>query len=116
MSSKCLELCPLSLVPRPSHHPIFDRLQSTIERTSLRTYVAVSAPSAGVLNVHEAKNVLLLVQNENMLCKMCSFDVGSPGNEKLKDGLGPRLQTAPRVNASVLRVFILEMMYALDTV
>ena len=42
---------------------------------------------------------------------MCSFDVGSPGNEKLKDGLGPRLQTAPRVNASVLRVFILEMMY-----
>ena len=50
------------------------------------------------------------------VCKMCSFDVGSPGNEKLKDGLGPRLQTAPHVNASVLRVFILEMMYALDTV
>ena len=47
---------------------------------------------------------------------MCSVDMGSLGKEKLKDGLGPRLQTAPRVNASVLRVFILEVMYALDTI
>ena len=31
---------------------------------SLRPYVVVSAPSAGVSNVHEAKNVPLLVQNE----------------------------------------------------
>ena len=53
---------------------------------------------------------------KNMLCKMCSVDMGSLGKEKLKDGLGPRLQTAPRVNASVLRVFILEVMYALDTI
>ena len=43
---------------------------------------------------------------------MCSFEVGRPGNEKMKHSLGPGLQTAPpRVNASVLCVFILEMMY-----
>ena len=32
---------------------------SMIERTSLRPYLVVSAPSAGVLNVHEAKNIPL---------------------------------------------------------
>ena len=34
----------------------------------------MSAPSTGVSNVHEVKNVPLLVQNEEHMCKMCSFD------------------------------------------
>ena len=46
------------------------------ERTSLRPYLVVSATSAGVSNVCEAKNVPLLVQNEKRLCKMRSFDRG----------------------------------------
>ena len=40
-------------------------------------YLVVSAPSAGVSNVREAKNVLLLAQNEECVHEMCSFDRGS---------------------------------------
>ena len=43
---------------------------------SLRPYLVVSAPSAGVSNVCEAKNVPLLVQNEKHVRKMRSFDGG----------------------------------------
>ena len=49
---------------------------SPIERTSLSPYFVVSAPSARVLNIHEAKNVPLLVQNEEPLCEMRSFHRG----------------------------------------
>ena len=48
--------------------------RSPIERTSLWPYLLVSAPSIGVLNVHEAKKVLLLVQNEERMCEIRSFD------------------------------------------
>ena len=39
---------------------------SPIERTSLKPYLVVSAPSTGVSNLHKAKNVLLLVQTKNV--------------------------------------------------
>ena len=42
----------------------------------LRPHLVVSAPSTGVSNVCEAKNVLLLVQNEECVCEMHSFDRG----------------------------------------
>ena len=48
--------------------------RSPIKRTSLRPYLLVSAPSIGVLNVHEVKKVLLLVENEERMCEMRSFD------------------------------------------
>ena len=41
---------------------------------SLRPYLVVSAPSAGVSNVCEAKNVPLLVQNEEQIREMHSFE------------------------------------------
>ena len=49
---------------------------SPIERTSLRPYLAVSAPSAGVSNFRESKNILLRVRNEERMHKMHSFDGG----------------------------------------
>ena len=45
-------------------------------KMSLRPYLVVSAPSAGVLNVHKAKNVPLLVQNEDCVREMRFFDRG----------------------------------------
>ena len=45
-----------------------------MERTSLRPYLVVFTLSARVLNVREAKNVLLLVQNEERMHEMRSFD------------------------------------------
>ena len=45
-----------------------------IDKTSLKPYLVVSVPSAGVSNVCEATNVLLLVQNEECVHKMCSFN------------------------------------------
>ena len=45
----------------------------TCNRTSLRLYLVVSAPSAGVSNVHKVKNV---VQNEECVREMRSFDQG----------------------------------------
>ena len=48
------------------------------QRTSLRPYLVVSATSAGVSNIHDAKNVPLLVQNEERVHEMHSFDGGSP--------------------------------------
>ena len=47
---------------------------SLIERTSLRPYLVVFSPFAGVSNVCEAKKISLLVQNEERMHKMCSFD------------------------------------------
>ena len=47
---------------------------SPIERTSLRPYLVASAPSTGVSNVREAKNVLFPVQNEERVHEMRSFD------------------------------------------
>ena len=44
---------------------------------SLMPYLVVSIPSTGVLNVCKAKNVLLLVQNEECVCGMRSFDWGT---------------------------------------
>ena len=41
------------------------------------SYLVVSAPSAGVLNVCEVKNVPLLVQSEERIHEMRSFDGGS---------------------------------------
>ena len=42
--------------------------------TSLRPSLAVSAPSAGVLNVREVENVPLLVHDKECVCKMHSSD------------------------------------------
>ena len=50
---------------------------SPIVRTSSRTYLLVSAPSGGVSNIHEVKNVPLLVQNEERIHEMHSFDGGT---------------------------------------
>ena len=43
-------------------------------KMSLRSYLVVSVPSAGLSNVCKAKNISLLVQNEECVCKMHSFD------------------------------------------
>ena len=45
---------------------------SPIER--MRLDLVVSAPSAGVLNVREAKSVPLLVKNEERVCEMRFFN------------------------------------------
>ena len=47
---------------------------SPVERTSLRSFLVVSVPSAGVLNVHKVRNVSLLVQNEERVHEMHSFN------------------------------------------
>ena len=47
-----------------------------IDKTSLRPCLVVSAPSAGVSNICETTNVPLLVQNEECVHKMRSFDQG----------------------------------------
>ena len=44
--------------------------ESSIERTSLGPYLVVTASGAGVSNICEAKNVPLLVQNEESMHKM----------------------------------------------
>ena len=49
---------------------------SLIERTSLRPCLVVSAPSTEVSNVCEAKNIPLLVRNEERVCEMRSFNGG----------------------------------------
>ena len=46
---------------------------SPIEKTSLRPFLIVSAPSAEVLNIHEAKHVLLLVQNKEHVHKHMDY-------------------------------------------
>ena len=59
-----------SLVPRPSYHPVFDRLQcakTRLEGSPSKEQArgrVVSPPSAGVLNICKMKSVPLLVQNE----------------------------------------------------
>ena len=45
---------------------------SLIKRTSLKPYVVVSAPSAGV-SIHEVKNMPLLVQNKERMCEVRLF-------------------------------------------
>ena len=60
---------------------------SPIERASLRLHLVDSAPSAGVLNVHKAKNVQLLVQNGEHVCKMRSFERGPPPRHSNGPGL-----------------------------
>ena len=52
--------------------------QGGCERTSLRSLLVVFAPSTGVSNVCKAKNVLLLVQNEECVHEKSSFDWGPP--------------------------------------
>ena len=47
-----------------------------VERTSLRPYLVVSASSNGVSNVCEAKNVSLLVRNDECVREMRSFNKG----------------------------------------
>ena len=47
-----------------------------MKRTSLRPFHLVPVPSAKVLNIHEVKNLLLLVLNEEHLHEMRSFDRG----------------------------------------
>ena len=49
---------------------------SLIETKSLRPFLVVSVPSTGVLNVHRAKNVPLLVQNEEHMRETHSFNRG----------------------------------------
>ena len=46
---------------------------SPVERTSLRLDLILSTPSAGVLNVREAKSVPLLVKNEERVREMLSM-------------------------------------------
>ena len=49
-----------------------------LERTSLRplSYLVVSVPSAGISNIHDTTNILLLVQNKEHVCQMHSFNWG----------------------------------------
>ena len=49
---------------------------SLIERTSLRPFLVLSVPSAGVSNIHQVKNTLLLVRNEECMREMHPFDRG----------------------------------------
>ena len=49
---------------------------SLTERTCLRPFLVVSVPNTGVLNIREAKNVPLLVQDEERVREMRSFDQG----------------------------------------
>ena len=87
-----------SLVPRPSHHPVFDHLQYVkmkgeglvhfitsvsidrggegfpIKGMSLKPFLVVSIPSTGVSNIHKVTNVPLLVQDKEHVHKMHSFD------------------------------------------
>ena len=78
-----------SFVPRPSHRPVFDCLQYAngegghfimwmMSVPHLKSKLVVSAPSAGVSNIREAKkNIPLLVQNEERVCKkLHSFNQG----------------------------------------
>ena len=62
----------------PSPLPVYcvHREGSLTERTSLRPFLVVSVLTTGVLNVHEMENVLLLVQDGEHMCKMCSFYQG----------------------------------------
>ena len=55
------------------HHPCIDKY---IERTSLRSYLVASAPSTGVSDVCETKNVPLQIRNEESMCEMRSFNGG----------------------------------------
>ena len=72
-----------SLVPRPSHHLVFDHMNDISvylggqrrrgvphRKNELEAYLIVSAPSAGVSNVCEVKNIPLLVRNKEWMCKM----------------------------------------------
>ena len=47
-----------------------------MKRTSLRPFHLVPVPSAEVLNIREAKNLLLLVLNKEHMHEMRSFDRG----------------------------------------
>ena len=62
---------------------------SPIERASLRPHLVDSALSTGVLNIHKAKNVPLLVQNGEHVCKMHSFERGPPPRHSNGPGLPP---------------------------
>ena len=53
------------------HHQCIDKC---IERMSLRLSLVVSAPSTGVSNVCEAKNVPLQIRNEECMREMHSFN------------------------------------------
>ena len=46
------------------------------KKTRLKPYLVVSAPSAGVSNISKVKNVSLLVQNQERMCEMSSFNQG----------------------------------------
>ena len=46
------------------------------KKTCLRPYLVVSASSTGVSNISKVKNVPLLVQKEECVRKMSSFDQG----------------------------------------
>ena len=48
---------------------------SQFEKASLRPYLVVSAPSAGVSNVHEAKKASHLFQNEERVRAKCDMHV-----------------------------------------
>ena len=66
---------------------------SPVERTSLRLDLILSTPSAGVLNVREAKSVPLLVKNEERVREMLSMTppplslVPRPLSEESRRGL-----------------------------
>ena len=61
----------------------------SIKRMRLRLFLVVSVSITGVLNIHEVKNILLLVLSKECLRKMDSFDlfaiknwmVGRSGNK-----------------------------------
>ena len=52
--------------------------RSSIERTSLRPYLVVSAPSAGVPTIHKANYVPFLVQTKESVHKVLLSDLSPP--------------------------------------
>ena len=76
-----------SLVPRPSHCPVFDPLQyakteGSVSTRGGRLYLVVSAPSATVSNIYEVKSTPLLVQllpvQNKKACAKCILSMEDP--------------------------------------
>ena len=70
--------------PRPSPLSVNDHFDpggregSLIKKTSLKSFLVVSAPSAGVSNVCEAKNIPLLFENKEHVREIPSLDGDPP--------------------------------------
>ena len=64
-------ICPTCTVDGKLDCDVLRHILDLMVETSLTPYRVLSAPSAGVSNVREAKNVTLLVQNEELMRAKC---------------------------------------------